>query len=251
MLKISIITTTYNSIKTLKNTIESVIAQNYPNIEYIIIDGNSTDGTQNLIKQYSDNIYKFISEPDKGIYDGLNKGIKFASGDIIGFLHSDDHFAHNSVISQISNAFNFDKFVDAVYGDVLFFKIVNSKEKNVRIIRSGFFKPSIFKFGMMPPHPTFYAKRSVYEKFGSFNLSYRISSDFDFLLRVMLLGNIKTRYIREIFVKMLIGGASTKNIKSNYLLNKEIHLICNTHKVYTNYLMIYSKYFYKILQFIK
>jgi glycosyltransferase involved in cell wall biosynthesis len=251
MLKISIITTSFNSIKTLKHTIDSVIAQDYPNIEYIIVDGNSNDGTKNLVEQYSSGISKFISEPDNGIYDGLNKGIKLASGDVIGFLHSDDHFAHNNVISQISKSFETDQIIDAVYGDILFFRIVNGDEKKVRVIRSGSFKTPLFKFGMMPPHPTFYARKNVYERFGNFDLSYKISSDFDFLMRVMLLGKIKTIYLSDIFVKMKVGGASTKNLQSNYLLNKEILASCKKQRVYTNYFMIYSKYFYKIFQFFK
>ena len=248
MQKISIITSTFNSVKTLERTILSVIAQDHALVEYIVIDGGSTDGTIELINSYKQHIHFFISEKDKGIYDGLNKGIMQATGDVIGFLHSDDHFANDKVISRISAAFDKEGDIDAVYGDILFFNMVDGKEKKVRSVKSDVFTPFMFRFGMMPAHPTFYAKADVYKKFGLFDLAYKISADFDFLLRVMLLGKIKTKYLPGLMVKMLAGGTSTKNLKSNLTLNREILRSCKRHKVYTNYFMIYAKYMYKVFQ---
>ena len=185
-MKFSIITVSLNSEKTIEKTILSVINQNYYNIEYIIIDGCSNDNTINIINSYKRDIDVIIIEKDDSLYDAINKGIKIATGDIIGILNSDDHFNNNNVISIISNEFINNLSIDAVIGGVSFFN--NGLKK--RVFKSLGFKNSFFKFGMMPPHPSFYAKRSLFTKYGLYSTKYKISADFDLLLRFFLIHKI-------------------------------------------------------------
>ena len=245
-MKFSIITVSLNSEKTIEKTILSVINQNYYNIEYIIIDGCSNDNTINIINSYKREIDVIIIEKDDSLYDAINKGIKIATGDIIGILNSDDHFNNNNVISIISNEFINNLSIDAVIGGVSFFN--NGLKK--RVFKSLGFKNSFFKFGMMPPHPSFYAKRSLFTKYGLYSTKYKISADFDLLLRFFLIHKINYKIIDMIFVNMQMNGISTKDYKSNLLLNKEILISLKSNKIYSNYILIYSKYFYKIFQFI-
>lgn len=245
-MKISIITATYNSEATIKDTLESVNAQTYPDIEHIIVDGASKDNTLDLVKKYGKRVSLIISEPDKGIYDAMNKGIKAATGDVIGILNSDDFFTSDNVISAIVFAFE-NNDIDAVYGDVHY---VNPENLNkcVRYYSSAVFKPSLFKFGLMPAHPSFYVKRSCYEKYGLYSLDYKIASDFDLLIRFLYTHKIKYRYLKKDFVTMRTGGASTKNLNSRMLLNKEDLKACRKYGIATNIFMIMFKYFYKIFE---
>ncbi len=246
-MKISIITATYNSEATIKDTLESVNAQTYPDIEHIIVDGASKDNTLDLVKKYGKRVSLIISEPDKGIYDAMNKGIKAATGDVIGILNSDDFFTSDNVISAIVFAFE-NNDIDAVYGDVHY---VNPENLNkcVRYYSSAVFKPSLFKFGLMPAHPSFYVKRSCYEKYGLYSLDYKIASDFDLLIRFLYTHKIKYRYLKKDFVTMRTGGASTKNLNSRMLLNKEDLKACRKYGIATNIFMIMFKYLYKIFEF--
>lgn len=244
---ISIITVSYNSSKTISNTIESVLAQSYQKIEYIVIDGASTDGTVEIVKSYSIRISKFISEPDKGIYDAINKGIRLATGDIIGILNSDDFFYDDNVIQKIADAFA-DPDLDAVYGDVLFVD-KNNLSKITRYYSSENFKPGKFRFGFMPAHPSFFCRRELFEKFGYYKEDYKIGADFDLLLRFVLINKIRCQYLDIVTTVMRSGGASNRSFKSNLALNKEILRACSENGVKTNYFFIYSKYFLKIFEF--
>ena len=246
-LSISIITVSHNSISTIPATIKSALAQTYPNIEYIIIDGSSTDGTIELINSYGKSISKFVSEPDKGIYDAINKGIKLATGDIIGILNSDDFFYDNNVIERVAVAFE-ENEIDAVFGDVQFV----DPEKTSKIIRyysSKNFNPAKFKFGFMPAHPSFYVKRELFEKLGYYKTDYKIAADYELLIRFLYVNQIKYKYIEMPFVSMRTGGVSNKSICSNVTLNKEIARACKENGIHTNYLYIYSKYFLKMFEF--
>ena len=213
-MKVSIITSVFNNEKHIEDAINSVLSQTYSNIEYIIIDGNSKDNTKKIIEKYLDKIDIFVSEPDRGIYDGLNKGILKATGDIIGFLHSDDIYYDNRVIEKVVKAF--EKNTDGVYGDLVYIK----DDKVIRYWRSGEFNINKLKKGWMPPHPTLFLKKSIYEKYGLFDLNFKIAGDYDFILRI-LKNNINLKYIPEILYKMRIGGASNKNIKNIIQKSKE------------------------------
>lgn len=245
-MKVSIITTTYNSGLTLRDTIRSVLSQSYPDIEYIIIDGGSKDNTLEIINKYKDKIAKVISEPDKGIYDAMNKGIRMATGDIVGILNSDDFFTSTNVIENIVKAFESND-IDAVFGDIHFVKPDNLN-KSVRYYSSSIFRPSLFRFGFMPAHPSFYVKRICYEKYGLYDLNYKIASDYDLLIRFLYINKITYKYLNIDFVTMRVGGASTENVKSRVVLNKEIVRACRKYGIYTNLFMLSLKYIYKIFE---
>lgn len=218
-MKISIITATYNSEKTIKHTLNSVLEQNYKNIEHIIVDGLSSDDTLNIIHQSSNNICKIISEKDKGIFDALNKGIAHASGDVIGFLHSDDFFASNDAVTSIINQFK-NTNTDAVYGDL---EYVSNTDINkvIRHWKSGSYHKNKLKNGWMPPHPTFYMRREIYQQLGGFNLNYQIAGDYESILRYLFLNNISVSYCPKTLVKMRTGGISNRNLKSIMLKTLE------------------------------
>ena len=247
MVTISIITVTFNSIESVSDTIDSVTHQSYPWIEYIIIDGASTDGTIDVIKSYGDKISKFISEPDQGIYDAINKGIRLASGDIIGILNSDDHFTQNDVLEKIAAEFK-DPNCQAVIADARFIDPANLS-KIVRYYSSENFRPEKFKYGFMPAHPGFYARRELFEKFGYYKTDYKIAADYELLIRFLYVHKVKFRYLKVPVVDMRTGGVSNKTLYSRYLLNKEIVRACRENGIKTNYLLIYPKYFIKIFEF--
>lgn len=245
-MRISIITATYNSASTIRDTLESVNAQTYSDIEHIIVDGNSKDDTLELVKQYGKRVSKIISEPDKGIYDAMNKGILAASGDIIGILNSDDFFTSNDVILSVVSEFE-NNDIEAVYGDVHYVNPDNLN-KSVRYYSSAVFNTNLFRFGLMPAHPTFYVKRSCYEKYGLYSLDYKIASDFDLLIRFLHTHKIKHKYLKKDFVTMRTGGLSTKNLYSRILLNKEDVRACRKNGISTNIPLVMFKYFYKLFE---
>ena len=212
IVKISIITSVYNNKETIAEAIESVLSQTYENIEYIVVDGASTDGTVEVIEEYAEEITTFVSEQDKGIYDGLNKGVALATGDVVGFLHSDDLFEDKYVVEKIAQAF-IKSGVESIYGD-LTYVTKEDTSKVVRYWKSGTYSYTKLKRGWMPPHPTFYVKRDVYEKYGAFDTSFKIAADYDSILRFLGREKISTRYIPEVLVKMRLGGASNKSIKN-------------------------------------
>lgn len=210
-MKISLITAVYNRRETIKQAVNSVQSQSHPDVEHVIIDGASTDGTLDLIKAASDEQTVLISERDGGIYDALNKGIAHSSGSVIGLMHSDDLLAHNDVLAQVSDAFT-NPSIDAVYGDLQYV----AKDDTARVIRywkAGEFHPSKLARGWMPPHPTLFLRKEVFEKFGTYDTSYQIAADYDAILRWFGKGKIKTHYLPEVLVKMRVGGESNKSLK--------------------------------------
>lgn len=209
---ISVITITYNSEKTLRDTIDSVLSQSYKDIEYIVVDGKSKDSTCDIVRSYGDRISKFVSEKDNGLYDALNKGIAMATGDVVGFLHSDDIYASVHSLKTIAEAFTHFK-VDSVYGDLVYVDQADTS-RIVRFWRSGMFHRSKMLLGWMPPHPTFYVKREVYLKYGSFNTSFKIAADYESILRFLVKHEISTFYIPLVLIRMRVGGASNKSIRN-------------------------------------
>ncbi len=229
-MKVSIITATFNSGTTLEKTMASLQLQTYSNIEYIVVDGESKDNTLAIIKKNKSHIFYWISEPDKGMYHALNKGIQLATGDVIGFLHSDDLLASNTIIAQIVNEFLQYSTVDGVYGDL---EYVN-KENTSRIIRhwkSEPFQPTLLRKGWMPAHPTLFLKREVYKIHGVFNLNYKIAADYDFMLRVLKDNSLKFLYLPQVITKMRIGGASNRSLKNIIQKTKEDYRAVTSNKV--------------------
>ena len=228
-MKISIITATYNSAKTVKDTLESVLKQTYTNYEHIIIDGASKDETMEIVKSYEDKYegkLRYISEKDSGLYDAMNKGIKMATGDIIGILNSDDMYAHENVLKEIVDTFKETK-CDATHANLVFMD-AETMSKVQRVWKS---KEGKLENGWHPAHPTLYLKKEVYEKIGLFNLNYRIVADYDFMLRMMKDKEIKLSYIDDTIVHMRVGGVSTDGIKGYYKNLKESHKALVTNKI--------------------
>jgi len=247
-MKVSIITATYNSASTIKDAVQSLERQTYPDIEYIIIDGNSKDNTLEIIRQYSSRVSVMISEPDKGIYDALNKGIAHATGDIIGFLHSDDLLAYPDAISDIVASFNENK-CDAVYAD-LDYVSKDDLSVVVRKWKSGRFSLNRLKYGWMPPHPSFYMKRQKYIEWGSFNIDYRISADYDSLLRYLWQHQAKVSYLPKVLTIMRVGGASNRSLKNIIKKSNEDITIIKNNGLFWPMVFI-CKNLSKLPQFIK
>jgi glycosyltransferase len=221
MQKITIITVTYNSELFLPSAIESVNSQDYLYKEYIIIDGKSSDGTMGVIQQFQNQIDKYISEPDKGLYDAMNKGINFASGDVIGILNSDDMYADENVLKDVMQYFNDDSDLDILYGNLVYVKMNDTN----KIVRKWISKPyynNFFEDGNVPPHPALFLRSRIYKKVGLFDLQYKTAADYEFMFRVLKKHSFKSKYINRLTVKMRLGGASNKSIKNIFNGNKEI-----------------------------
>lgn len=249
-MKVSIITTTYNSAHTISETMRSVLEQTYHDIEYWIIDGLSTDGTMDIVKSYEDVFngrLNYLSEKDRGLYDAMNKGIMKCTGDIIGFLNSDDYFTSDDIVENIVRTFE-ENETDAVYGDIHFINDKNP-EKTVRYYSSAKFRPLWLRFGFMPAHPSFYVRRDIYEKYGTYSLDYRIAADYDIMVRLFHKYRIRATYIKKDFVTMRTGGISTKNMRNRLLITREDVKACRRYGLYTNVLFISVKYIYKIFEF--
>lgn len=217
-MKISIITVSYNSAKTIETTFASMLNQTYDNIEYIVIDGGSTDNTLNIIEKYKKIINLFVSEKDNGLYDAMNKGISLASGDIIGFINSDDLFYDQDALKKVVNKFIINKNLDSVYAD-LFYVSKNDVNKIIRRWITG--NQRKFKYGWHPAHPTFYVKKSIYDKYGLFDLNFSLAADFEIMLRFLDKHNISTSYLKEPLVKMRLGGETNKSYKNIFFQNLE------------------------------
>jgi glycosyltransferase len=216
-MKISIITACFNSESFINNTFTSVAVQTYRDIEHIVIDGGSTDSTLNIIDRYRSGLTHVISEPDNGLYDAMNKGVAIASGDIIGILNADDFYANDNVIANVAEVFE-DERVDACYGDLEYVDSANTT-KVFRYWRSGDYHAERFYNGWMPPHPTFFVRRELYEKFGNFNLALGSSADYELMLRFLLKHEANTVYIPEVLVKMRTGGASNASFLNRLRAN--------------------------------
>lgn len=237
-MRITIITVCYNRSTTIEKAIKSVLNQNYQNIEYIIIDGNSTDGTQKVIESYRDRLSHYISEPDKGMYDAINKGLQLATGDVIGLMHSDDEFYDEKVISSIVKRFNFEQNIQGVYGDGIY--VSNDTEE--RLIRNrigGAFSLQKIRSGWLPLHPTVYLKKATIDQYGLYNLDFKIASDTEFLLRYLYKYKIKMSYINTYIVKMKMGGMST-SMKRAFEVLYEDYKIYKFHGL-TAFLVVFLK----------
>lgn len=217
-MKISIITVSYNAESTIQETIESVLSQKGVEVEYIIIDGGSTDKTVSIMEGFLDRIQHFVSEEDKGIYDGMNKGVALATGDVVGILNADDVYADEDVLQTVLEAFKDD--IECVYADLVYVA-ENDLNKITRTWISQDYVEGAFKKGWMPPHPTFFVKREVYEKFGAYTLELKSAADYEFMLRVIHKNKIKLAYLNKIIVKMRVGGESNASLKNRIRANKE------------------------------
>lgn len=247
-MKISIITVVYNRAATIERAIRSVLGQSYNNIEYIIVDGASTDGTTEIIQQYQDRVHTIVSEKDHGMYDALNKGIRLATGDVVGLLHADDEFANDQVLATIANRFTGNTEVEAVYGDVGFVR-KDQDDKIVRYYSSAIFRTKLFTWGFMPAHPTFFCYRRFFEAFGYYRTDMQIAADFDLLLRFLRKHQLYAVYIPEMLVKMNMGGKSTNGISSTIRINKELKQILKEHALPASYVRLYARYFVKVWEF--
>ena len=241
-IKVSIITVSKDSEKTIKDTIDSVLCQSYKNIEYIVIDGASGDRTVEIVKSYGDKITEFVSEPDRGLYDAMNKGVALTTGNVVGILNSDDFYIDNDVIERVVKEFK-NRGVDSVYADLVYISSSNIN-KVVRCFDSGQFKPSLFSYGLMPAHPTFFVKKSIYEKYGKFHIDFKNAADFDLLVRFIYTNKITYHYIDKVIVKMRLGGAST-SFSSMWTNNIEILRACKANGVKTNIFKILLRYVLK------
>lgn len=245
-MKITIITVTYNSAQTISDCIASVENQSYKDIEHIIIDGVSKDNTVEIIKSKFNNTIKLISESDFGIYDALNKGIKITTGDIIGFVHSDDLLASPNILKNISKIFE-EENIDGLYGDLVY--IDKKDTKVIRYWKSNEFKPSLLNSGWMPAHPTLFLKKEVYQKHGYFNLNYTIAADYDLMLRIFSDNTLKFKYLPMLVTKMRIGGLSNKGLKNILQKSYEDFIILKTNKISKPLWVLFKKNSSKLSQF--
>jgi len=247
-MKLSLITVTYNSAETLQNTIKSVRSQQINGLEYIVIDGGSVDGTLELLAESSDVVSHWISEPDSGIYDAMNKGVKLTTGEIIGFLHADDCFANTNILGEIIRRFSIND-IDFLYGDLEY--ITTTKPSKVlRYWQSGEFSTSMLKWGWMPPHPTVYFKRGLIDKVGLFNTSYTIAADYEWMLRCLNTPAINVQYWPQVVVQMRVGGASNKNLSRIIKKSREDYRAIKSNKI-GGILTLAFKNLGKVTQFLK
>ena len=243
-MKVSIITVAFNSAKTIAATINSVLGQDYPEIEYIVVDGKSLDGTVNIIEQYQHRISKWISEKDQGIYDAMNKGIAMSTGDVIGILNSDDIYMNTHVISDLIGLMEKQK-TKVVFADLI---LVDQADENkvLRYYDSGYFHPNKFKYGWMPAHPTVFVRREIYDAVGQFSTTYQIAADYEMLIRILAIQRTPYAYLPKPVVRMRSGGASTRGLSRNWILNKEIVRACKENGIYSNMVMLLLKLPFKL-----
>ena len=247
--KVTIITVCFNSAATIRETIESVLAQDYPNIEYIVVDGDSKDGTIDIVQEYQGRIDTVISEPDNGIYDAMNKGIRAATGEVVGLLNSDDFYADKSAVKQLVEC------MEAAGSDTVFADLVIVGERDTeRVIRyydSSTFNLGRLSYGWMPAHPTFMVKRELYEAHGGYSLDYRIASDFEMVVRLLYTVGASYAYLPVVVIKMRAGGVSTRGLKSSWVLNKEIVRACRTNGLPTSFPRVLLKTPAKLMEYLR
>jgi len=248
-MKLSIITATLNSDPTIEHTITSIRNQTFKNVEHIFADGGSTDSTLKIIDKSNLTNHKVLSGLDNGVYDALNKGISLASGEIIGLLHSDDEYSYDTVLEDVMNIFK-DQSIDYVYGDLVYVKKEDTS-KIVRYWKSGYFKKSRMFRGWIPPHPTLFVRRSVLEKYGLYDTDFRISGDYEYMLRLFLNSKLKYKYLPKVLVHMRTGGISNKNLKSRVKANIEDRLAWKKNKISPRWYTFYLKPIRKIPQLFK
>ena len=238
-MKVSIITVAFNSARTIEKTIQSVLSQSYPEIEYIVIDGGSTDGTLEIIQRYENRIAVWISEPDTGMYNAMNKGLAKASGDVIGILNSDDVYMSDQSVSELMGLMQKEQ-VDVVFADLILVDPIKTAQL-VRYYDSSYFKPSRFRWGWMPAHPTVFVKKTLYALVGPFATDYQIAADYEMLIRILFTQKASYAYLPKPIVRMRVGGASTANWQRNWVLNQEIVKACKDNGIYTNLAMLLLK----------
>ncbi len=250
-MNISLITACYNSAATIRSCLDSVLSQQGIDLEYIVVDGGSKDGTVDIIKEYSTRStsptrFKYISECDRGMYDAINKGIKMATGDVVGILNADDMFESPKTLAHIASVFTPD--VDAIYADIRFVK--DDLQTTSRYYSAKRWKPWMLQWGKMPPHPSVYIRRELFEKYGLYKLGYDIAADYELLIRYLRMAGIRTRYLSECVVRMRMGGKSTRGWKSFVTLNKEIVRGNRENGYFCCFPMLLPKYFFKVFEFI-
>ena len=253
-MKISVITATWNSGRTIGDTLRSVFNQSFNNVEHIIKDGGSKDDTLEICKNFEQEYYKdeckgrtinILSDKDKGIYDAMNQGVKAATGDVIGILNSDDFYTSDDVLARVAEEFEKNPELEAVYGDIHFVKDENLK-KCTRYFSSRYFRPWALRFGFMPAHPSFYVRREVYDKYGLYDLDFRTSSDFEMMVRLFVKEKIRSKYINKDFVTMRAGGESTAGLEAKRKVNRDIAGSLKKHGVYSNQFFQSLRYFWRI-----
>jgi len=242
-MKISIITVCFNSDKTLETTIQSVLAQTYNNIEYIIVDGMSKDNTLNIIKKYEGKIANWISEPDQGLYDAMNKGIELATGDLVGILNSDDVFAETTVLETIAN-FHQKHTIDASISNII---QTNEEGKVIRLYSAKNWQPQKLKIGFMPAHPGIFFKKDLFAKLGNYQLDFKIGADYELITRYFLKHQISWKYLDLTTSSMLVGGLSSSGLSSYQLISKEIKKALNRNGIKFSYLKIQLRGFWKLV----
>lgn len=247
--KISVVTVAYNPGPILLEAIRSVQMQDFPQVEHLIIDGGSKDGTVDRVSGLLRAGDVLVSEPDKGIYDAMNKGVLRASGDAIALLNADDRYADTGVLSRVAKRFD-ETGVDAVLGDVTFFRD-GAPDKSIRRFNSGFFRPSRLRFGVMPAHPAMVLRREAYERVGLYRTDYKITADFEFIVRAFVEHRLSYSYMRDVFVKMQVGGVSTAGAEARRRINQEFLRACLENGIYSNPAMIRAKNILKLTELIR
>ena len=248
-MKISIITVCYNAADTIEETLESVVAQSHIDVEHIVIDGASTDNTLKIVERYADMLAHVLSEPDRGVYDAMNKGLALASGEVVGFLNADDVYMHPDVLAEVAATLA-DPTLDACYADLVYVDRVQTN-RVVRHWTSRDYTPGLFEKGWMPAHPTFFVRKSVYEKLGGFNLRYRLQADFELALRFICVHGIRTRYVPDIWVRMRMGGMSNNSLRNMISGNIEAHSACRANGLSVPPWFILTKILSRVPQFIR
>ena len=248
-MKISIITVCYNSEKTIADCITSVVNQSYDNLEYIVIDGKSTDTTMEIIASFGDQIFKVVSEKDKGMYDAINKGIRMASGDIIGVLNSDDYYTDELVIEDVMSKFK-EANADALYADLNYVDQIDTNNV-VRYWKSGDYKPNSFLSGWMPPHPTFFIRKEWYLKYGEYSLELVSAADYELMLRMVLKHGARLAYLPRVIVNMRVGGMSNSSLRNRLRANKEDRKAWEMNGLTPKYYTLIFKPLRKIIQYVK
>lgn len=246
-MRVSVITVVLNNQAYVKDAIASVLSQTYRDIEYIVIDGGSTDGSLQIIHSFKDRISRVVSEPDEGIYDAMNKGLSLATGDVIGFLNADDFYVHPHVIEHVADAFKRVE-VEALYAD-LDYVSRNDKQKVLREWRSGVYDKSSFYKGWMPPHPTFFARREIYQRYGGYNTQLVSTADYELMLRFLLLHDVRADYLREVIVKMRVGGQSNRTLLNRIKANLEDRKAWKMNHIRPRWYTMFLKPLSKITQF--
>ena len=245
--RISVVTVVRNSVSTIEETIRAVAAQTYGNVEHIVVDGASTDGTQDIVHRYRDKIAKIVSEPDRGIYDAMNKGLALASGDVVGFLNSDDIYEHERVLQKVASVMS-DPEVDACYGDLVYTDPSDTR-RVTRYWKSRPYEDGLCRRGWMPAHPTFFVRRSVYEQFGGFDLEFRRQADFELTLRLFDVHGIRSVYVPEVWVRMRTGGLSNNSFSGIMKGNIEAYRACRKNGLRVTPFFIVYKMLSRIPQF--